>query len=150
MSLRLCVEIKENACFARLSRPYGPPQADKLQYLCDEVITFSGEPLEVENISIVAGPAPVYNFEVEGTLLILIPHENVRCQAGWMWEFSVVCQFPRYGDDRLIQYLTIYYFCLTINHYGTQRCLFWSLNCYESGFWLLSTIVAEAYYKNES
>ena len=35
--------------------------------LCDEVITFSGELLDIENISIVAAPTPVYNFEVEGT-----------------------------------------------------------------------------------
>ncbi len=35
--------------------------------LCDEVITFSGETLAVENISIVAAATPVYNFEVEGT-----------------------------------------------------------------------------------
>ena len=43
----------------------------------DKVVSYSGELLEVENISIVAGPTPVYNFEVEGTHTYYVSGANV-------------------------------------------------------------------------
>ena len=43
----------------------------------DKVVSYSGELLEVENISIVAAPTPVYNFEVEGTHTYYVSGANV-------------------------------------------------------------------------
>ncbi len=45
--------------------------------LDDKIVSYSGELLEVENISIVAAPTPVYNFEVEGTHTYYVSGANV-------------------------------------------------------------------------